>query len=241
MGNRPKVGTNKIQMEKVLRDLTTFEGLISEQMGSLIGDFSFVRAGKGETIFFQTEESTDLYMVFEGAVKASLLGIDGQEVILATLGKGSFFGEISFLDGKPRSATIIAEEDSILGTLKRDKFLLSVRNDPTIALGLLSALLHRIRAADEMLESFAFLDVNHRLVKLLLQAAKTKGEKGKDGFCRTKKITHKELAAKIGSSREAVSKALKFLSAKRIIQEDDGDFLIFPEAEKYLNKALSPM
>lgn len=228
-------------MSKVLRGLHIFKGLTDEQLARLMESFSVVRANKGETIFTRTENSTDLYIVFEGVVRASLSSADGQEFILADFGRENFFGEISFIDGKPRSATITAVEDSVLGMLKRDKFLLFVNNDPTIALCLLSVLLERIRAADEMIESFAFLDVNHRLVKLLLQAAKAGGEKERDGSYRVKKITHKELAAKIGSSREAVSKALKFLCNVGIMGEAGDDFLMTPRSEEYADETLNGM
>lgn len=231
--------SNIEEIRSVLGELHIFQGLTGEQTELLLRDFSFLRVRKGDTVFFQAEESTDFYILFAGAIRASLLGSDGQELILATFGKGDFFGEMSFLDGKPRSATITAQEDSLLGMLKRQKFLNSVRNDPTIALGLLAALLKRMRTANEMIESFAFLSVNHRVVKFLLQSAETAAQ-GKEagGAYRVGRTTHKELAAKIGSSREAVSKALKFLAQKGMVREDGGDFLIYPAAQAYIEDAL---
>ena len=98
----------------------------------------------------------------------------------------TFFGEMSLLDGKPRSATMIAVEDSALGMLKREKFLTAVKNDPMIAIDLLSAVVQRLRMADGMIESLAFLDVSQRLMELLLQIAKAEGGKDKSGFFRIK-------------------------------------------------------
>ncbi len=220
-------------MRETLRSLEIFKGLNEEQSEGLIQNFSLVRAGKDETVFCQSDESTDLYVVFNGSVRVSLVNPEGQELILASLGKGHFFGEISFLDGKPRSATVIAEEDSVLGMLKREDFLRFVKNDPTITLGLLSTLLQRLRTADEMLESFAFLDVEGRLVKLLLRIAKENGKRSGKGPYVIGKITQRELAAKIGSSREAVSKALKVLAGRGIIRGGKGCFVISADAEKY--------
>ncbi len=227
-----RAGRQNQGMIETLRNIEIFRGLKEGQSELLIRNFSVVRPRKGETVFFQTDESTDLYVVFAGAVRVSLVNTDGQELILASFAKGDFFGEISFLDGKPRSATITAEEDSVLGMLGREKFLLFVRDDPTIALGLLSTLLQRLRTADDMIESFAFLEVDRRLLKLLLRTAGEKGQKTGKGEYVIKKITHRELAAKIGSSREAVSKALKSLAARGIVWEQGGYFMISPDEKK---------
>ena len=218
-------------IERLLKELPVFKNLSDNYLSQFAGDFIVFQVKKGETVFYQSDSSTDLYIVLEGAVRASLLNQEGQELVLATFDKGDFFGEMSLLDGKPRSATMIAAEDSILGMLKREKFLSAVKNDPMIAIDLLSALVQRLRMADGMIESLAFLDVSQRLMELLLQTAKAEGEKDKSGFFRIKKLTHKELAARIGASREAISKVIKALAFRGVVREDGDYFLISPEAE----------
>ncbi|MDP2277837.1 MAG: Crp/Fnr family transcriptional regulator, partial [Nitrospirota bacterium] len=184
-------------IERLLKKLPVFKSLSGNYLSQLARDFIVFQVRKGETVFYQSDSSTDLYIVLDGAVRASLLNQEGQELVLATFDEGDFFGEMSLLDGKPRSATMIAVEDSALGMLKREKFLTAVKNDPMIAIDLLSAVVQRLRMADGMIESLAFLDVSQRLMELLLQIAKAEGEKDKSGFFRIKKLTHKELAARI--------------------------------------------
>lgn len=215
-----------------LKKIPLFNGLPDRHARYLSGDFIVRSVNRGETIFYQSDNSTDLYIVLEGAVKASLLNQDGEELILATFCKGDFFGEMSLLDGKPRSATMIAIEESTLGILRREKFLFAVKDDPMIAIDLLSAIVQRMRMANGMIESLAFLDVSQRLVKLLLQIAKTEGHKDKGGFFRIKKITHRELAAHTGASREAITKVMKVLAFREMVKEEDGYFLISPNAEE---------
>ncbi|GER92377.1 Crp/Fnr family transcriptional regulator [hot springs metagenome] len=219
-----------------LKEIPIFNALSDRYIRHLSDDFIIRSVNKGETIFYQSDNSTDLYIVLEGAVKASLLNQDGEELILATFCKGDFFGEMSLLDGKPRSATMIAVDDSILGILRREKFLLAVKNDPMIAIDLLSALVQRMRMANGMIESLAFLDVSQRLVKLLLQIAKTDGDIDRNGFFRIKKLTHKELAAHAGASREAITKVMKVLAFKELVKEEGGYFLISPNAEDVYNE-----
>jgi CRP-like cAMP-binding protein len=100
-----------------------------------------------------------------------------------------------------------------------------------IAIDLLSAVVQRLRMADGMIESLAFLDVSQRLMELLLQIAKAEGEKDKGGFFRIKKLTHKELAARIGASREAISKVIKVLAFRDVVREEVDSFLISPDTE----------
>ena len=218
-------------IERLLKEHHVFKSLSDNYLSRIAKDFIVFQVKKGETVFYQSDSSTDLYIVLDGTVRASLLNQDGQELVLAAFDKGDFFGEMSLLDGKPRSATMIVAEDSILGMLKREKFLSAVKNDPMIAIDLISALVQRLRMADDMIESLAFLDVSQRLMKLLLQIAKAEGEKDKSGFFRIKKLTHKELAARTGASREAISKVIKVLAFRDVVREDGDYFLISPDAE----------
>lgn len=217
---------NRKLIKEVFRNLPIIKGLSENNINTLIKDFSIVRIKKGDTIFHQLDESADLYIVIEGGATASLLNDEGQELILSRFAKGDFFGEMGLLDGRPRSATITASEDSVLGVLKREKFIRAIKKDPVLSIDLLSALAERLRKTDEMLESLAFLDVGQRITKLFLQIARTAGEKETEGFFRIKKITHREIAALTGSSREAVSKALKALAFKNVIREKEGYFMV---------------
>ncbi|PIP69445.1 MAG: hypothetical protein COW90_10595, partial [Nitrospirae bacterium CG22_combo_CG10-13_8_21_14_all_44_11] len=183
MGLNSSAGKDKRALiERFLKEIPVFKSLPDNYLSRFARDFIVLQAKKGETVFYQSDSSADLYIVLEGAVRASLLNQEGHELVLAAFDKGDFFGEMSLLDGKPRSATMIAAEDSILGMLKRERFLSAVKDDPMIAIDLLSALVQRLRMADDMIESLAFLDVSQRLMKLLLQIAKAEGEKDTSGF-----------------------------------------------------------
>ncbi|MCE5194348.1 MAG: Crp/Fnr family transcriptional regulator [Nitrospiraceae bacterium] len=215
-----------------LKEMPIFKSLSEPHINKLAKDFVVLQAKKGETVFYQSDQSTDLYIVLDGSVRASLLNQEGQELILAAFKKGDFFGEMSLLDGMPRSATIIAVEDLILAMLKRELFLSAVKNDPMIAIDLLSSVVQRLRTANGMIESLAFLDVSQRLIKLFLQIASTGSEKNNEGFLRIGKITHRELAARTGASREAISKVIKVLIFRKILKEDERHFFISPKAEQ---------
>lgn len=98
-----------------------------------------------------------------------------------------------------------------------------------IAIHILSTLIKRLRETDAMVESMAFYTVDERLLKLLMQIARAEGENAGDGFYRIKKLTQKDLASRIGSSREAVAKAMKLLSRSKKVVEQEGYFIISPD------------
>lgn len=216
-----------------LKGISIFKGLSIENLKRLSGEFQIRKFKKGDTVFYQSDHSTDLYIVLSGSVKASLINEDGDELTLAEFKKGDFFGEMSLIDGKPRSATITAIEDSVLAILTRARFIELLKKEPSIALELLSALVERLRIANGVIESLAFLDVEERLMRLFSAMIKECGEKDSSGSYRIKKCTHRELASRIGASREAVTKALKVLQFRGIIREDRDGFIIthkiFPE------------
>ena len=109
------------------------------------------RYRRGEGVFLQGEPGTSLYIVAAGQVKIALTSADGAEVMLARLGPGEFFGELSIFDSETRSATVVATEDTELLTLGRVDIVRSVSHNPELALALLKSLSARLRAADDRL------------------------------------------------------------------------------------------
>jgi CRP-like cAMP-binding protein len=208
-----------------LKKVPLFNHLKINQLKEIASRCKNVQFSKGAVVFYKTDLSTDLYIVNTGKLKAVLTDDEGDEMVIANFEKGAFFGELSLLDGKGRSATIIADTDSELAVLKQDMFLDLLYANPRISVELMTTLVERLRKADEMIESLAFLEVGERLVRALLDGASSEGI-GATGFLKAGKPTHKELAARIGSSREAVSKCMKVLSTKGIIKEAEGHILI---------------
>jgi CRP/FNR family cyclic AMP-dependent transcriptional regulator len=218
-----------------IKNIPLFKALKDAQLREIAARCKSAQYKKGDVIFHKTDLSTDLYIVNAGKLKAVLSDDEGDEMVLAEFEKGAFFGELSLLDGKGRSATIVAGQDSELAVLKQDVFLDLLYKEPKIAVELMATLVDRLRKADEMIESLAFLEVGERLVLSLLDAAKTE-ESGVKGFLKAGRLTHKELAARIGSSREAVSKCLKVLSTKGIVKEAEGQILILRNATDHLKQ-----
>lgn len=181
------------------------------------------------TILNQTDEGFDLYLILSGRVKVTLMNEDGREVVLDTLADGDFFGELSVLDNKPRSASITTLTDATMLILTQESLFATIKKHPDIAINLLSVMAKRLRKADEIIESLAFLDVAGRVAKTLLELAQTQGEKMPDGRIRMQTPTHQAIANRIGSSREAVTKAFRPLIDSGFITLQGKDVILVPD------------
>ena len=164
---------------------------------------------RNSVILFEDDPGDALYVVAQGQVKVVLIGEDGREVILSVMGEGEFFGEMALIDDEPRSAHVIAMEDSALLVIRREDFQDLLKQTPGIGLVLLRELSRRLRRVDEKVGSLVLLDVNGRVAQLLLDLA---DEAGSDRI--TRRLTHHTIAQMIGSSRETVSRTMRELVDK---------------------------
>ena len=187
-----------------LATVPLFKGLDADEMAKfaeLLRDKSYP---KGSVILFEDDPGDALFIVRAGRVKVVLVAEDGREVILGILGPAEHFGELSLIDDQPRSAHVIAMEESTLLVLRRDDFRRRVEQNPSVAWSLLGELSRRLRRADNTIGSLVLLDVPGRIARLLLDAA---DEGGSDLI--EKPLTHQTIAHLIGASRETVSRAMR--------------------------------
>jgi CRP-like cAMP-binding protein len=168
---------------------------------------------KGSVILFQGDPGDSLYVLRQGRAKVVLIGEDGREVILGVLEPGAHFGELALIDDQPRSAHVIAMEDSQLLILRREDFRRRVEANPSVAWALLTELSRRLRRADQKIGGLVLLDVPGRISRLLLDlSAETS-----NGMIE-KPLTHQTIAQMIGASRETVSRAMKEFQEEGLIR-----------------------
>lgn len=175
---------------------------------------------KGNVIFYEDDPGTSCYIIVSGKVKIVVNADDGREHILGVLQPGDFFGEMSLIDGQPRSASAVCVEDVQMVTIQRDEFLKLLRSNPDITLKLLTTLSHRLRAADRNMESLAFLSAPGRVARLLLELGKEHGEATPEGVTFIHHMTRQELASLAGTSRETLTRVLMDYQDRGIIHLD---------------------
>ncbi len=205
-------------MIDIFRNVPLFSSMGDSDLEA-INRVSFVkRFPKDNLIFMADEEGDTLFIIIRGKVKVTQFSESGKEVIFSMLGEGDFFGDMSLLDGRPRSASVVTAEESELLLLRRQDFHRLIETNPAIALTLLKEITGRLRKADERIQSLALLDVSGRVAGILLQLAEEGGRKTPEGgvFIRTRP-THQELANMVGTTRETVTRILKQMESRNYI------------------------
>jgi CRP-like cAMP-binding protein len=201
-----------VRTAEFLSTVPLLSGLGPLELGKFAEDARERPYPKGSVILFEDDPGDSLFIVREGRVKVVLVGEDGREVILGMLGVGEHFGELSLIDSRPRSAHVIAVEDSSLIVLRREDFRRRVEESPAVAWALLQEMSRRLRRADEQIGSLVLLDVDGRIARLLLDA-----EKEGDGKQIPRRLTHQTIAQMIGASRETVSRAMRDFQDRGLI------------------------
>lgn len=192
----------------VVRKAPLFAALDDEAAAALMESMTTSRLDRGNILFREGDQGDRLYVIGEGKIKLGLTSVDGRENLLAILGPGEMFGELSLFDPGPRTATAtaIAETQLLaLGHEDLDSFLLG---RPAVAANLLTALARRLRRANETLADLVFTDVPGRVAKALLDLSIRFGRPAEDGILVAHDLTQEELAQLVGASRETVNKAL---------------------------------
>jgi uncharacterized membrane protein len=145
---------------EALRSVPLFASLDDDAARELRSLLSDKTVPQNTRLFRQGDKGDAMYLIERGRVRISIRDDEEQEVILAELAQGDFFGEMSIIDGRQRSADAKVIEDAQLAILSREAFLSFVRSNPDVALEMLSALTDRLRRTDELLRSRVSRNVN---------------------------------------------------------------------------------
>ena len=180
---------------------------LEQAMGTL-------RLSKGEILFREGETEDRLYVVVAGKIKLGRSGSAGRENLLAVLGPGQMFGELSVFDPGPRSTTATAVTAAEVRTLEHDELMAWIEGHPEVARSLLGQLAARLRRANDVVADLVFSDVPGRVAKQLLELARRFGDRKDDGVHVHHDLTQEELAQLVGASRETVNKALADFAAR---------------------------
>lgn len=163
---------------------------------------------KGAVVINEGEAGDSMYVILSGRVKIYVADEQGQELVLNVMGQGELFGEL-VLDGGPRTASVMCQEPCVFSVISAAGLRAVTAADPDFALRLISTLIARIRLMTDMVKDLALRDVYGRVRELLIKLAVEK-----DGRLTVKeKLTQQEIANRVGSSRDMVTRIFKDLTA----------------------------
>jgi CRP/FNR family transcriptional regulator, cyclic AMP receptor protein len=204
-----------------------FAHMRNEELDEIIGFATERRVPRGTIIFSKGDEGSSMMAVLVGRVRISAVSADGKEVTLNVIGPGEIFGEIALLDGKPRSADATAQEDTVLMVVERKQFLpFLLRNDALVE-RLLVVLCDRLRRTSLVLEEIALFDLPARLARLLVKLSNDYGRPAPGGGVRIDlKLSQRDLATLVASSRETVNKQLRGWREKGVVDQLAGYLVV---------------
>jgi CRP-like cAMP-binding protein len=208
------MSTDKIA---ALRRTALFNELDDEALRALAARAIERRFRKDEILFVAGEEARGLYVIVEGSVRAFRESADGREQVVHVERAGASVAEVPVFDDGAFPSTVAAETDSVLLFIdKRDVRSLCLEH-PQIAFAALKVLAGRLRRCAELVETLGLREVGQRLARFLLAEARARGVRTKNGFEVTLTVTNQQIAARVGSVREVVSRALTRLQQDGLV------------------------
>ena len=198
--------------------LNSEEVLPAELRAALLSRAQTVRARQGQTVLMAGAMSAEVYFIVSGRVRVSVFSPLGRETILREMGNDRLFGELSAIDDQPRSATVVALEDSVLACMSGPQFRAFLSEVPAAGLWMAQQLAARVRNLTEKTFEMATLSVSSRLQNELLRLCLESSVDGDRCVLRSLP-THADLAARIGTHREAVTRELGLLAKEGILSQ----------------------
>lgn len=195
--------------------------LINVANAVVIRDFE-----KGKTVFYEDDKGTSLYIIISGSVKITIYSDDGREHVIGYLKEKDFFGELSLIDGQPRSTSIIALDKLKVITLSRDNFLSLLKSNPEIISKIITSLCKKIRKTDSHISDLAFLTAPGRVARQLLRMAEDTGKVDGNSVIIEHNLTRQEMANISNTTRETLTRIVMSFQDDGIISNDKNIIII---------------
>lgn len=197
--------------------ISLFEELGDADLSAIAANCTTRTYEKGAQIFGDKDSSTDVFFILDGVVRANTISPEGREVIYSEIGTGAIFGEFSAVDGLPRSTAVFAVTDCTVAKMTSRKFFELLRANGAVSARLVELLVAKIRAMSERVFEVSALSVRERLRRELLRLATDGRRQGKMIVIKPAP-THYEIAARIGSHREAVTREFNRLETEALLE-----------------------
>jgi CRP/FNR family transcriptional regulator, cyclic AMP receptor protein len=180
----------------------------------------------GSLIFDRGDPGDCMFLLQTGRVRIVLTTVDGKTLVVSRMLPGAIFGEMSVLDGKPRSAAAEAEQDSVVAIFPKSAFIPFLRTNHALMENVLALVTERLRATNDLVEMVALLPLPQRLARLLLRFASEHGQAHPDGIYLSEQISQTLCGQFIAASREAVNRQLKKWEEEGILSLEDNHMIL---------------
>lgn len=209
-----------------LKRLALFANFSDSELEHLVGT-GVTRVFKArEMMFHEGDPGGSMYVVLSGRVKVSSFSADGREVVLNFAGPGEVLGEITLLDGGPRTASACPLEPTRTFHLARKDLLPILQRNPSVALHIITVLCERLRQTNRMVEDTVFLAAAPRLARAILRLLEAHGQAEGDGWRLNMRLPQSTLGAHVGLMRESVNRQMRAWQEGGVLKTDEDGLLV---------------
>jgi CRP/FNR family transcriptional regulator, cyclic AMP receptor protein len=210
---------------ETLAGIQLFRHLPAQDRKALADRCHAHRYAAKQEIVSHAEQSSDVYFIVSGEVRATIYSVGGREVAFRDLGAGDMFGDLSAIDGKPRSASVVAVADSFVISMTGKAFREVLQAYPTVAMAALQELVDLVRGLCERVIEMSTLGVKNRIHAELLRLSQKKMTGSKTAVLQPAP-THADIASRISTHREAVTRELNHLAQIGLLERRTGALVI---------------
>jgi CRP/FNR family transcriptional regulator, cyclic AMP receptor protein len=215
-----------------LEETPVFSGIFNGDKNDLFGVASESKARRRECVYQPGDKADKIYWIKSGRVKVYRINEDGREVIHALYQAGDVLGEMAFFDKRPRETFAEVIEDATFAVIKRNNLFALAKKKPIIIYRLAKVVGERRREAEREKEQLILKGVRERLAGLLLKLGDNYGVEDSRGKMLKVKITHKDLASLVGSSRETVTLVMSELRRLGVLGQNSDRKIIITDQEQ---------
>jgi CRP/FNR family cyclic AMP-dependent transcriptional regulator len=213
-------------MIQFLEKVPLFKNLKEEQLQSIF-QLCTKKVYKAGTVLFQEKEiGSVFYILLSGTVKIYTSSASGEEKILTIFKPGDSFGELSLLDGEPRSASAQALEDCILLTITAANFQSLMKDNFDIALNIMRELSRRLRETNQHVYDLTFLDARTRVIKHLILMANKHGTRSGTNVHIKMQLNYDELSKMAGVTKDILTKVIREFEEREILMANSNEFTL---------------
>ncbi len=214
-----------VKGEETLAGIDILGHLPDGDLDQLAGRCRWRRYGPGQQIVGHQDETNDVFFIVEGEVRVTIYSLSGKTVTFRDIGAGALFGEFAAIDGKPRSADVIALGETLIAAMSAADFLDLLRNDPDISATVHRQLAGLVRSLTDRVFEFSTLAVKNRVHAELLRLARDH-MRDENTAAIFPVPTHADFASRVSTHREAVTRELNALERAGLIGRDGGTLII---------------
>lgn len=218
-----------------LRRIALFEGLGDACLDRIAAECDWRHVDARTPLFTRASEGGDVYFLCSGRVRITTYSATGREVTFRDSEAGEHFGDLSAVDGQPRSADVVTLEPSVLASLSAPAFMAMLEREPLVATRMMRNLTALVRRLTERVIELSTLGVQTRLHAELLRLAHTAGVQGDNTARIDPAPAHAALASKISTNREQVTREISALTKRGLLRKEGLHTLVVTDVQALAN------